>query len=368
MIVRDVQNILEQWVPQGIAWERDNVGLQVGDSTRRTTKILVTLDVNSHVVREALDKRVDLILSHHPLLFHPPKYITPHDRVGKVIFSLIQNDIAVYSLHTNFDFTLGGVSFALAEKLELKNVSFLDEQKQVLRKLTVFVPPDHVDAVAESMASAGAGLIGKYEQCSFRVEGKGTFRGGDSTKPFVGKSKRLERVNEIRLEMIVPKWSVDGVVRAMRKVHPYEEVAYDVYVLDNESVNYGAGAIGELQKEVSLKTFLQKIKRRLKASALRYAGNLRRSVKRVAVCGGSGSNLLDAAIRRGADAFVTADVKYHAFEAADDTIALIDAGHFETEHPSLDSIVQYLRSHHALLNDRVQVMKSSINTNPIHYY
>jgi len=368
MTVSDVQNILEAWAPPGVAWERDNVGLQVGDGRKTVKKILVTLDVSEEVVREAVRKRVDLIVTHHPPLFRPLSSILENDRIGSIVYALVRNEIALYAMHTNLDFTYNGVSFALADKLGLRDTSFLMEQPQALRKVTVFVPEKYVDRVSEAMAAAGAGVIGKYEHCSFRLEGTGTFRGGTGAQPFVGRAGHLERVGEVRLEMIAPKWKVKDVVQAMKKVHPYEEVAYDVYVLENDSVNYGAGAIGALPRPMALKSFLDLVKRRLRIPFLRYGGKTRRRIQRVAVCGGSGSDLLEVAIGRNADAFVTADVRYHTFEAAADRIILVDAGHFETEAPSLAALVRYVQKHPMVAGRGIQVLRSSTYTNSVFYH
>lgn len=367
MTVHDVQTMLERWAPRGAAWERDNVGLQVGDSARGVKKILVALDVSDAVVDEARKKEVDLIVSHHPLLFRPPRSVTPHDRVGRIIIALVRHNIALYAMHTNLDFAMGGISFALAERLGIRDATFLEKQSGLLRKVAVFAPAEHVDVVATAMAEAGGGVIGKYEHCSFRIEGIGTFRGISDAKPFLGKAGRLERVSEIRLEMVVPAWRVGEVVKAMRETHPYEEVAYDVYVLENPSANVGAGVIGNLPRAVTLAEFLRMVKRRLGTPMLRYAGDVRRRIRRVAVCGGSGAEFVDAAIRNGAEAYVTADVKYHAFEAVDNAIAIIDAGHFETESPAIPTIVRYLRDQPAVKAERVQVLPSSINTNYVRY-
>lgn len=368
MTVRDVQNILEAWAPPGVAWERDNVGLQVGDASKTVRKILVTLDVSEDVVREAVRKRVDLIVTHHPPLFRPLSSLLQYDKRGSIVYALVKSEIALYAMHTNLDFTYNGVSFALADKLGLKDTSFLMEHPHALRKIAVFVPENHVDRVSEAMSARGAGVIGKYEHCSFRLEGTGTFRGGAGAQPFAGRVGQLERVREIRLEMIAPTWKVNDVVQAMKTVHPYEEVAYDVYVLDNESVNYGTGAIGGLPKPMALKSFLDLVKRRLKVPFLRYSGKTRRRIQRVAVCGGSGSDLLDVAIGKNADAFVTADVRYHTFEAAADRIVLVDAGHFETEVPSLETIVRYVQKHPAVARRGVQIFRSSTNTNSVYYH
>lgn len=368
MTVSDVQSILEAWAPRGVAWERDNVGLQVGSLDKNVKRILVTLDVSENVVREATRKRIDLIVAHHPLLFRPISSLTQHDRIGRILYELVKSDIALYATHTNLDFSYGGVSFALANRLGLKDVSFLRQQPNALRKITVFVPGDYVERVSEAMAAAGAGVIGNYENCSFRLNGTGTFRGREGSRPFVGQTGQLERVQEVRLEMVVPRWRVQDVVRALKNVHPYEEVAYDVYVLENDSVNYGAGALGVLPKPMVVKDFLSHVKRRLKVPFLRYNGDVRRKVHRVAVCGGSGSEFLEAAIDRNADAFVTADVRYHTFEAAGDRIVLVDAGHCETELPSLEAIVQHIQKDPMADRERIQVYRSSTNTNSVHYH
>ncbi len=218
------------------------------------------------------------------------------------------------------------------------------------------------------MAQAGAGVIGDYEACSFQTEGRGTFRGVKGATPFIGTRDMLERVPEIRLEMRVPNWKLSGVLAAMKATHPYEEVAYDVYDLANESGDYGAGIIGDVRPPVTLRMFLSRIRRMLGVPALRYTGNLRLKVKRVAVCGGSGSDLLSVALREGADAFVTADVKYHAFGDSDGGLALIDAGHFETEVPVVGRVVDYLKKEIAQRKQTVRVFVSQQSCNPVQYY
>jgi len=344
MVVRDVHEILESWAPGEIAWERDNIGLQVGSMSRRVRKILVALDVTDEVVREAREKDIDLIISHHPLLFHPVRNVTLDDRVGRLVHRLAQSGIALYSAHTNLDFTRGGVSFALAGRLGLHDPDFLQKDQSVLKKIVVFVPADHADAVAAAMASAGAGKIGNYESCSFRVDGTGFFKPMAGAKPFIGATGRLEKVREVRLEMILPRWKLHDVVRGMRSAHPYEEIAYDAYDVSNISDSYGSGVIGELRKAMPLSKFLAHVERTLHVPGVRFAGRVRNRIKRVAACGGSGSNYLPAAIQRGADAFVTSDVPYHVFQECDDRISLIDAGHYETEQPIVAHVVEYLKT------------------------
>ena len=367
MVLLDIQHILDSWTPKDIAWERDNVGLQIGSVHQRVRKILVTLDVTDAVINEARRKNVDVIISHHPLIFHPVKAINSNDRVGRLLSELIKSNIALYILHTNLDFTYNGISFSLAERLGLHNVEVLHQHYQIHKKIVVYVPEEYAEKLIAGMSEAGAGIIGKYEYCSFRSKGVGTFKPGQGAKPFIGTIDRLETADEVRLEMIVPTWNLQKVLLAMRAAHPYEEVAYDIYNLANVSKSYGAGAIGELQKPMSLKSFLAHVKRRLRVLVIRYGANPRQRIKRVAVCGGSGSDLLPIAIQRGADAFVTADITYHKFQDSDGNIALIDAEHFETEHPALQRIVKYVQDQCAARKEKIQVFASTVTSNFVQY-
>ncbi len=368
MTVEDVGRIIESWAPRWIAWEKDNVGLQVGDPTRKVKRILVALDVTHEVVKEAVAEEADLIVSHHPLLFRPPSTITTSDEIGKLVLQLAEKKIAVYSAHTNLDFTKDGVSYQLARKLGLENIRFLLPLKGLLSKIVVFVPTQQADALAEAMAHAGAGIIGEYDLCSFRTEGTGAFRGSARTKPAVGKAGKFEKVSEIRLEMIAPRARVNAIVEAMKSVHPYEEAAYDIYDVENPSPNYGSGAVGELSSEMTLGQFLKKAKTALQAESLRVAGSPKDKVKRIAVCGGSGSDLVPVAIKAKADVFVTADVRYHTFHSAQGRIALIDAGHWETEHVILEPLKQRIQSALKRGEDRVDVFVAKHSTNPIHSF
>jgi hypothetical protein len=239
--------------------------------------------------------------------------------------------------------------------------------KGTLAKIVTFVPENHVDRVAEAMSEAGAGLIGEYDTCSFRLRGAGTFRGSSSANPVIGKAGKLDTVDEIRLEMIAPRGIVNTIVSAMKKAHPYEEVAYDIYPLDNENPNYGMGAIGDLPSNMSLKSFVQSLKKSLKAEAVKYTVGKKQHIKKVAVCGGSGSELLSTAMRAGADAFVTADVKYHTYHSAEGSIALIDAGHWETEHVILKPLAARLKLATQQKKERLTINITKFSTNPTHY-
>src|SRR5689334_10744986 len=248
MHLQDLLNILEAWAPREIAWERDNVGLQVGSIRRNVRRVLVTLDVTDRVVDEARRKKIDLIISHHPLIFQPLKALRSEDRTARLLTRLIEKNIALYALHTNSDFTTGGVSFALAEELSLHSVRILQPHTNVQKKIVVYLPEQFASPVMTAMANAGAGTIGKYENCSFRSPGVGTYIPASGAAPYAGKIGKLETAEEVRLEMIAASWDVREILSAMRSAHPYEEVAYDVYDLANVSDEYGAGVIGELEK------------------------------------------------------------------------------------------------------------------------
>ncbi len=354
------------WAPPAIAWERDNPGLQCGDSRAPVRGILVALEATEAIVREARRKRANLIVTHHPLLFKPLRTLTPHTGAGLVLQECIRSKIALFAAHTNLDFTRGGTSFALAGALGLRDVQFLETPYHIHRKIVTFVPPAHADRVAEAMADAGAGVIGQYDRCSFRIHGTGTFRGSESARPVIGKTGRFERVSEVRLEMILPQWNVDRVVRALRRVHPYEEVAFDLYPLENISEDHGMGVIGVLPRPVRTDRFLRQIARSLKSGGLRWAGNPATRVRRVAACGGSGGDLLESAIASGADLFVTADVRYHTFHEAAGRIVLVDGGHYETEAPVIGAVVRHLKNEFRRRGERIPVSPATRSTNPVH--
>lgn len=361
-----IVKIIEDWAPKPIAWEKDNVGLQVGSLRREVSNILLCLDVNEDVVDEAIKHKCNLIICHHPLLFRPLKKLdVEKDRNSRVIERLIKKDITLYSAHTNLDFTKDGVSFQLANKLGLKNQKFLVNLSSNQNKISVFVPLKFADKVAEAMHNAGGGVIGEYSNCSFRTFGTGTFKGSEKSNPRIGSKNNLEKVDEVKIEILVNSFDLNNVVKAMKRAHPYEEVAYDVYPLVNENVNYGMGVIGSLDTELSEKQFLSLVSKSLKIKNFRFSKGLKSKIKKVAVCGGSGSDLLDSAIKSGADAFVTADVKYHTFQDAEDNILLIDAGHYETEIHALEEVKKRLEKS---LSDKIKVYKFKGSTNPIVFY
>ncbi|HLF14230.1 MAG TPA: Nif3-like dinuclear metal center hexameric protein [Bacteroidota bacterium] len=368
MYVRDISGMIESWAPPAIAWERDNVGLLVGSPDSIIRKVLVCLDATPAVIDEAISMRTGLIVSHHPLMFAPLRQIDPGTRNGGMLASLLRHRIGLYAAHTNLDFTTGGVSHTLAERLGLKEISPLSPLAGKQKKIVVFVPPSHAGGVMQAMAGAGAGVIGKYESCSFTTGGTGSFLPGPGSDPFLGSSGRFERVNEVRLEMECPQWKVPAVVRAMKAAHPYDEAAFDVYSLENASRDFGMGAIGRLPRPAPLRTFLRSVSSRLGAAGVRYSGPSARRIRSVAVCGGSGADLLPEAVRAGADAFVTADIRYHSFQEFEREIVLVDAGHYETERPAVGAITRFLRSAPQIRKERIAVIESKKSINPVNYF
>ncbi|MBA4313663.1 MAG: Nif3-like dinuclear metal center hexameric protein [Chlorobiaceae bacterium] len=368
MILRNIQRIIENWAPKEIAWERDNIGIQIGSPNSNVHIVLVALEITPEVVNEAIRKKADLIITHHPLLYNPLKSINPDTPIGSVISTLLSNQIAVYSAHTNLDFTRNGVSFALAKIIGLDETDFLLKNQQVNKKIVVFVPSDHAKSVMEAMANKGAGIIGEYNSCSFKMNGTGTFQPSAKANPYIGKKGQLESVEEVRIEMNVPQWRLNDVIAAMKKVHPYDEVAFDVYPLSTPSNDHGAGVIGNLPKIMSKHEFLKHCKNKLRTQLLKHNNIQNNSIKRVAVCGGSGSDLIDMAYQSGADAFVTADISYHRFSDCPPEMLLIDAGHFETEKFIVRDLVDFLKKETKNKNSNIKIFGSLKSKNPIHYY
>ncbi|MBS3943853.1 MAG: Nif3-like dinuclear metal center hexameric protein [Melioribacter sp.] len=368
MNVGELIKQIEDWAPPGAAWEKDNVGLQVGSRGDKLKNILLCLELDEEVLKEAIKKKCNLIFTHHPLIFNPIKNLDfEKSRQAKLIQHLIKQNISLYSAHTNLDFTRDGVSFELAKSLKLKNVTFLEYEEANQFKVVIFVPAVNVDELSEALFSVGGGVIGNYENCSFRIIGEGTFKGNEDSNPAIGKKGNTEKVEEVRLELIVDSWNLGKIVNAIREHHPYEEPAYDIYPLKNKNTSYGAGAIGELDKELSEKEFLNFVSKSLKTGKLKYCIGNGKKIKKVAVCGGSGSELLSRAINSGADAFITADIKYHAYHDAEGKILLIDAGHYETEIGSLNIVKKRIEK---ILSgkDYIKVFKFSGSTNPVKFY
>lgn len=353
-----------EWLPKEISWDKDNTGLQVGDPEQPIRNILLTVDLTPLVMQTAINSKTDLIITHHPILFKPLSSLNKQSPIGSLLYLAIQNNIAIYTAHTNLDFIVGGVSTVLAETLGLQSIHLLKSQTHTLKKLEVYVPKANVDQVHIALSNAGAGVIGNYEACSFRHEGIGTFRGNENATPAIGKKLVLEQVEEVKLEMVFPKWKEPKILSALKTSHPYEEIAYQIVQTETPSGQYGMGAIGKLPNYMKLTDFLHHIKTKLNAETVRYSGSTDQRIETVAVCGGSGSELIHEAMAQQADCLVTADLKYHQFFEATETFSLIDAGHFETEVVILPALQKKLSTHF----EQLSITLNQQTTNPIHYF
>ncbi len=368
MTCKEVFKYLEEWAPKEIAWQNDNVGLQVGHSNKKVKNILISLELTDEVLKYAVKKNCNLIITHHPLIFHPIKNLNLNDNSNsKLIEQLIKHQITLYSAHTNLDFAKNGVSFQLAKVLGLKNISFLKNLESNQVKLIVFVPEKDLEKVASAIFDAGGGIIGEYSNCSYRSKGEGTFKGSEMSNPAVGIKGIYEKVSEVKLEVLVDFWNLNEVIKSMLLAHPYEEPAYDIYPLKNKNVNFGVGAIGTFEKPLTASEFMNLVSKKLATKQIKFVEGASRKINKAAVCGGSGSDLLPEAINKNADAFITADIKYHTFHSAHKKIWLIDAGHYETEKPILDILHKKLTKLSQEDSD-IKIIKFNGNTNPIKIY
>ncbi len=358
MKIKEVSNFIENFAPKKIAWEKDNIGFQVGNPNENLKNILLALDLKDDVVSSAKKLNCNLIVTHHPLIFQPLKSVLENSFPGNLISKLLKNKITLYTAHTNLDFTNCGVNFALAKKLELENIKSFIPFKHKLKKIVVFVPIEYVEKVMNTMAKFGAGKISNYENCSFQTQGVGTFQGNKNTNPFAGEKNKLEKVNEIRIEMIAFEWNVEKIISAMIDAHPYEEVAYDIYPLENTIPNYGIGTTGELKKSLSKIEFLKFVKNKLNTKHLKYSNGKSNVIKKIALVSGSGSEFLQTAIQNSFDAFITSDISYHKFHDAENKILLVDAGHFETEVIILNNLKKFLKKN-LHQNNKIFIYKNS---------
>ena len=362
--IKQITKYLEDFAPRVYQESYDNSGLIVGDFSMEVTGVIVSLDAVESIVDEAIAKGCNMIVAHHPIVFKGLKKLNGRNYVERTVIKAIKNDIAIYAIHTNLDNVAGGVNFKIAEKLELENVKVLSPKKQNQMKLTVFVPKENTQTVLEALGKAGAGKIGNYEYCSFRTEGTGTFKGNEETNPAVGEKERLEEVLEDRVEVIFPAYLEDRVMQALRQAHPYEEIAYYLHALENTNSQVGSGAIGNLPKSLSGEEFLRFLKDKMALQCIRHTELLGKEIKKVAVCGGTGSFLLPKAMGKGADVFITADYKYHEFFDADRQIVIVDIGHYESEKYTSELLRDYLKPKF----EGLPILITESNTNPVRYF
>jgi dinuclear metal center YbgI/SA1388 family protein len=361
--VKEISDFLSGIAPLETQESYDNSGLLAGDILMHCPSALLCVDVTEKIMDEAIRSKIPLVISHHPFIFNGLKKITGRTECERILMKAIRSNVAVFSLHTPFDAAPGGISMALAEFLGLQNISILKPAEGQLKKIVTFVPEKYAETVRKSMFEAGAGHIGNYDSCSYNLSGEGTFRALEGSNPFTGKMGEIHREKELRIETIVPFYRAEAVIKAMKKVHPYEEVAYDVYPIENENPRSGMGAMGELPDSMEEKEFLLWLKERLQTGCVRYSPLSGRLVSKVAVCGGSGSFLIPDAIRSGAQVFVTGDMKYHQFQEAGGRIVIADPGHFESEKVFLPVIRDLLKKN--FTNFAVRISKT--NTNPVNY-
>ncbi len=369
---RLIFKFLESLAPLELAEEWDNSGLQVGNPGNIVKKVLLALDLDQQVLSEALEIQASLIITHHPLLFKGIKQIKEDNDSGALLTKIIRSGITVYSAHTNLDNADKGVNTVLANKLQLQDLQVLKLQGEKHYKLVVFVPKDYIDLVREAISEAGAGWIGNYSHCTFMLEGIGTFKPTEDTNPFIGRIGATEKVEEIRLETIVPARLLQKVLDAMSSAHPYEEVAYDLYPLKNIPSQTGLGRLGTLKTPMTLEELARqmgKLMGPLEAGAVRYGGQAaKKIIKRVAVCGGSGGSLWPLAFYKGADVLITGDINYHiAKEISASGMSFIDAGHYWTEQIILEPLAQYIREQCAQKSLSVEVIVSSVKGDPYKY-
>lgn len=329
--VRQVASFLESIAPAAYQESYDNTGLLTGDPNMVVTGILTSLDCIESIVDEAVARGANVIVAHHPIIFRGLKRLTGANYVERTVIQAIRKNVAIIAIHTNLDNVFNGVNRRICEKIGLQNIRVLQPSFNSLVKLVTFVPKDHTNTLLEALHAAGAGQIGNYKNCSFQLDGRGTFQPDENAHPYLGEQGRQEWVNETRVEVILPAHRQRDVMQALRNAHPYEEVAYYLTPLMNENQEVGAGMIGELPEGMEPISFLRSLKERMDLKMVRHTAPAGKEVKKVAVCGGAGSFLLKSAISAGADAYVSADFKYHEFFDADSRIMIADIGHYESE-------------------------------------
>jgi dinuclear metal center YbgI/SA1388 family protein len=363
MNVKSICELIEEVAPLSLQESYDNAGLLIGDRQMEIYSVLVSIDITEDVIDEAIRKNCQMIISHHPLIFNGLKRLTGQTEVQRCVAKAIKNDIAIYAAHTNLDNVLNGVSGKMAEKIGLKNIRILQPKQNRLLKLITYVPYLYSDKVRKVLFEAGAGQIGNYDSCSFNADGVGTFRANENARPFVGNIDELHSEPETRIEVILPDYLKNRVQEVLLKIHPYEEPAYDFIPLQNAWKEVGAGVVGELDPPEDELIFLNRIKRIFNIPSIRHTNLSGTKIKRVALCGGSGSEFLTDAIASGADIFITGDFKYHQFFDAQKQIVIADIGHFESEQFTKDIFFEIITK--KMPTFAVQISDSK--TNPINY-
>lgn len=364
MKINDVIAFLESAAHPSLQEHYDNAGLIAGNPSWECTGIICALDATAEVVQEAIERKANFVVAHHPIVFGGLKKINGKNYVEKTVIAAIKNDIAIYAIHTNLDNVATGVNGKIASLLGLTGTKVLLPKDNTLKKLFTFVPAAHAEAVRNAIFDAGGGQIGNYSECSFNAEGTGTFKAGEGTNPFVGEKGRRHTEAEIKVEVVFPAFAEPGIVRGLKAAHPYEEVAFDIVSLSNEHPDIGSGLVGSLPEPMEESSFLGLLRSVFGTPVIRHTAFRGGAIQRVAVCGGAGSFLIAKALAAGADAYITADLKYHEFFDANDRLLLCDIGHFESEQFTIDLLKDFLEQKFPTF----AVLKTRVITNPVRYY
>jgi dinuclear metal center YbgI/SA1388 family protein len=364
MKIGELLSAIEVFAAPELQEDYDNAGLITGKRGWNCTGVLCTLDITVGVIKEALQYNCNLIISHHPIVFKGLKRVNGSNYVEEIIIAAIKNDIAIYAAHTNLDNVVLGVNHTIANKLDLQNTSILQPKNKMLRRLITFAPLDKAEQVRQAVFAAGAGHIGNYSECSFNGEGVGTFKARKGADPYIGEIGKQHQERETKIEIVFPFYLENQVVKALIDNHPYEEVAYDIFTMENVHYGIGAGVVGELKAEMQEEDFLKMLKDRFGLKVIRHTALRKKPVKKVAVCGGAGSFLIKKALYSGADIYISSDIKYHEFFDAEGRMVIADIGHYESEQFTVDLL-------HGLLAEKFPtfaLLKTEVNTNPVQYF
>jgi dinuclear metal center YbgI/SA1388 family protein len=361
--IKEVVQVLERYAPPAYQESYDNALLQIGDPNTTVTGVLVTLDCTLEVVEEAVERGCNLIVAHHPVIFKPLKSLTGKTPVERILLKALQHQVAIFACHTNLDHVHNGVNAKLCEKLGITNPKVLSPKTQLLTKLETYVPLEDTEKVLTALHKAGAGQIGEYCDCSFRITGTGRFTPSPQANPHIGEAGQTEETIENKIEVIFPTFKQNQIMRALFEAHPYEEVAHYIVALQNENQEVGAGMVGELEEALSPEAFVQHVKEKLQIQTFRHTAWPQKPIQKIAVCGGAGSFLIRQAKAAGADVFLTADLKYHEFFEATPHMALVDVGHYESEVFTKELFYDILTK--SFPNFAVDLSRT--HTNPVRY-
>ena len=362
MKLNKIIECLEKWAPPILQEEYDNSGLLIGNETNDINSIMVTLDCTEDILDEAINKKCNLIISHHPVIFKSINKLNGSNSTERFIIKSIKNDISVYCLHTNLDNIITGVNKKIAEIIGIKNIKILKAKKNSLSKIEFYTPNKNKNRILKKLFELGAGKIGNYNSCSFQIQGKGTYQPEEHSNPYIGKRGKLEKLDEVKIELMYENNIEYELIENLKKYHPYDEVAYFISKIHNTSKRTGSGIIGNLK--IGMNKLLEDLKKKFNIRLIKHSTITKKEVNKIALCGGSGSFLIDNAIAKNADVFISSDIKYHDFFKSENKITNIDIGHYESEQYTKELIFEYLNK--KLIN--IAVHLSKINSNPIKYY